>query len=72
MPLITITQGIGCGGLAVAQKVANSLNIELYDDSKLRNEASRMTIHSRKLIREFKEDPPRWFIRLMWNGRPSN
>jgi len=69
MPLITITQGIGCGGLAVAQKVANSLNIELYDDSKLRNEASRMTIHSRKLIREFKEDPPRWFIRLM--GEPE-
>lgn len=69
MPLITITQSIGCGGLAVAQKVAESLNIELYDDSRLRNEASRMTIHSRKLIREFKEEPPSWYIRLM--GEPE-
>ena len=65
MPLITITQGIGCGALAAAKKVADSLNIELYDDAKLREEASRMTTHSRKLIREFKEEPPMWFIRLM-------
>lgn len=69
MPLITITQGIGCGGLAVAQKVAKSLAIEIYDDAKLRNEASRMTTHSRKLIQEFKEEAPRWFIRLM--GEPE-
>ncbi len=69
MPLITITQGIGCGALAVAKKVADGLNIELYDDAKLRDEASRMTIHSRKLIHEFKEGPPRWFIRLM--GEPE-
>jgi shikimate kinase len=69
MPLITITQGLGCGGLSVAKKVAESLNIELYDDTKLRNEASRMTIHSKKLIREFKEEPPQWFIRLM--GEPE-
>jgi CMP/dCMP kinase len=69
MPLITITQSIGCGGLAVAQKVADSLNIELYDDSKLRNEAGRMTLHSRKLIREFKEEAPSWYLRLM--GEPE-
>jgi cytidylate kinase len=69
MPLITITQGIGCGALEVAKKVADGLNIELYDDAKLRDEASRMTIHSRKLIQEFKEGPPRWFIRLM--GEPE-
>lgn len=69
MPLITITQSIGCGGLAVAQKVAESLNIELYDDSRLRNEASRMTKYSRKLIQEFKEEPPSWYIRLM--GEPE-
>lgn len=69
MPLITITQGFGCGGLAVAQKVADRLKIELYDDAKLRDEACQMTIHSRKLIREFKEEPPRWFIRLM--GEPE-
>jgi cytidylate kinase len=69
MPLITITQSIGCDGLTVAQKVADSLTIDLYDDSKLRNVASRMTLHSRKLIREFKEEPPSWFLRLM--GEPE-
>jgi len=69
MPLITITQSIGCDGLAVAQRVADSLNTELYDDSKLRNETGQMTLHSRKLIREFKEEAPSWFIRLM--GEPE-
>jgi cytidylate kinase len=69
MPLITITQGLGCDGSAVAQKVAGKLDIELYDDAKLRSKASGMTRKSGKLIREFKEEPPSWFIRLM--GEPE-
>ena len=69
MPLITITQGLGCEGLSVAQKIAERLNIELYDDAKLRSKAKEMTSRSGKIVREFKEEAPSWFIRLM--GQPE-
>lgn len=69
MPLVTITQAVGCDGLALAQRVAEELSTELYDDSRLRSEAGKMTRHSRKLIREFKEEAPGWFVRLM--GEPE-
>jgi CMP/dCMP kinase len=69
MPLITITQGLGCEGLSVAQKVADKLNVQLYDDAKLRSTAKAMTSKSGNIIREFKEETPSWFIRLM--GHPE-
>jgi cytidylate kinase len=56
-------------GLPVAQKVADKLKIELYDDAKLRSAAKAMTSKSGKIIREFKEETPSWFIRLM--GHPE-
>lgn len=69
MPLITVTQGLGCEGLPVAQKVADKLNVELYNDAKLRSTAQAMTSKSGNIIREFKEETPSWFIRLM--GQPE-
>jgi cytidylate kinase len=39
MSLITISEGVGCGGLAIAKRVANELNVELYDDRRLEQEA---------------------------------
>lgn len=69
MPLITITQGIGCDGLAIAKQVAENLKIDLYDDSRLRDEASNMALHSKKLILGFKEEAPSWFVRMM--GEPE-
>jgi cytidylate kinase len=64
MPLITITQSIGCDGLAVARRVADDLQVGLYDDSKLREEAIRMGLDVGTLER-FQEKAPTWFNRLM-------
>ncbi len=46
MPLITISRSFGCGGMAIAKGVAEGLNLELYDDSKLQDEAVRMGLKS--------------------------
>ena len=42
MPLITISRGIGCGGLIVARRVAEGLNLELFDDRRLQEEAIKL------------------------------
>jgi CMP/dCMP kinase len=64
MPLITITQSIGCDGLAVAKRVAEVLDVGLYDDSKLREEAIRLGIDAEKL-EGMQEKTSTWFNRLM-------
>jgi CMP/dCMP kinase len=64
MPLITITQSIGCDGLAVARRVADDLHVDIYDDSKLREEAIRMGLDAGKLD-GVQEKAPTWFNRLM-------
>ena len=60
MSLITITQSIGCDGLAVAKRVAEGLNIELFDDMKLKEEAAQ-----KGLLLSVQEKQPGWFARLM-------
>ena len=37
MSLITITQRMGCAGENIAKLVADSLNLELYDDAGLQH-----------------------------------
>jgi cytidylate kinase len=69
MPLITITESTGCNGLAIARQVAGELGIELYDDSRLREEAIRMGLHEEKL-KGFQEKAPDWFERLS-GGKPE-
>ncbi|MBI5578299.1 MAG: cytidylate kinase family protein, partial [Deltaproteobacteria bacterium] len=64
MPLITITQSKGCDGLVVARRVADDLHVNLYDDSKLREEAIRMGLDVGKL-EGFQDRVPTWFSRLM-------
>ena len=44
MALITISRGIGCGGMIISRLVAEGLKLELYDDEKLQSEAIRMGI----------------------------
>lgn len=39
MPLITISRGIGCGGMLIAKQVAEGLHLDLYNDRKLDEEA---------------------------------
>jgi cytidylate kinase len=62
MSLITISQGIGCDGNEIARKVSESLQIELYDDSKLKEEARRTGLHSEQL-KAFDEKAPGYFER---------
>jgi len=64
MSLITITHTIGCDALGVARKVADGLKVELYDDSRLREEALRMGLHSEQL-KGFREKPPDWLERMV-------
>lgn len=49
MPLITISRNIGCGGMAIAKRIADGLKLELYDDSRLQAEAVRMGVKSEEL-----------------------
>jgi len=64
MPLITITQSIGCEGLAVAERVAEVLKVSLYDDSRLKEEAIRMGLDAGKL-EGFPPKTSAWLNRLM-------
>jgi cytidylate kinase len=49
MPLITMTRNIGSGGSTIARHVAEELDLELYDDRKLQEEAVRMGVKSEEL-----------------------
>ena len=64
MSLITITHTIGCDALAIARRVADGLSVEIYDDSRLREEAFRMGLHTDQL-KGFQEKAPDWFEHLM-------
>ena len=64
MSLVTITHTLGCNGLEIAQRVAESLGVNLYDDSRLRAEAIRMGLHEEKL-KGFEEKAPDWFDRIL-------
>jgi len=57
--LITITHTIGCIALEIARRVADGLQVEVYDDSRLREEALRTGFHSDQL-RGFREKAPKW------------
>jgi hypothetical protein len=42
MSLITITSGIGCGEMRIARRVADGLDLKLYDDQRLQEKAVEM------------------------------
>lgn len=49
MALITITRRIGCGERNIASRVAEELHLELYDDVRLEEEATRMGFDLREI-----------------------
>ncbi len=49
MSLVTITRSLGCGESDIAQRVARSLQVKLYDDFELKESALYMGIHSEDL-----------------------
>jgi len=63
MSLITITRCIGCGGMSIARSVAGRLNIELYDDQRLQEEAGKIGIEP-EILKELNEKLPGLFNRL--------
>ena len=64
MALITISQNLGSGGMSVARLVAEGLDLELYDDNRLQDEAIKMGIHSDDL-KGINEKMPGLFDRIL-------
>ena len=64
MPLITITSGIGCGEDTVARILGEKLDLAVFDDQKLQDEALEMGISSED-IEDFDEKAPSLFSRLL-------
>ena len=64
MHLITISRGVGCGGMVIARLVAEELKVPLYDDHKLQQEAIGMGIRPDE-VRELEEKSPGFFDLLM-------
>jgi len=66
MALITITQNMGCAGEKIAKRVADKLNLELYDDARLQHTAQTMGKEFEEL-KHFDEKAPGFFDRLLSN-----
>ena len=64
MALITVTTGIGCEGTAIAQRVADGLKLELYDDQRLQEEARKIGIPP-EALGNMDEKAPGLFSRLV-------
>jgi len=68
MPLITITRNIGCNGTRIARSVADELQLELYDDARLEEEATKLGLRPQDM-KSLDEKAPGLFDRL-WGQRP--
>jgi cytidylate kinase len=69
MPLITISQRIGSGGEAIAELVADGLDLELLDDNRLQREARKMGIRP-EATENIDDKAPDLFHRLL-SKRPE-
>lgn len=64
MSLITISQDHGSGGKLIAQKVAGLMQVELYNDTRLKEEALKKGLRPENL-RGIEEKRPGFFDRLL-------
>lgn len=64
MPLVTISEQLGSGGMAIAKAVAEGLKLELYDDQRLQAQALKLALPSEKM-KGLDEKIPGWFDRLL-------
>jgi cytidylate kinase len=69
MSLITITSGIGSGGLSIARSVSEKLELELYDDQRLQEEAVKVGISAEEM-KSLDHKAPGFLNRLL-NHRPD-
>lgn len=63
MSLITISENWGCGGKKIAENIAKKLNLELFDDARLQEEALNMGV-APKDLKGLEEKLPGFFDRL--------
>jgi len=66
MSLITISESIGCEGMSIAKLVADALNLELFDDRRLEQEALEIGIRPDDL-KGIDEKAPGLFSRILSN-----
>jgi len=64
MALITITTGTGCGGVEIARRTSEGLEIPLYDDERVREESISMGLSSKDL-KSLNEKAPGFFSRVL-------
>jgi len=64
MALITISRHKGCHGVEIAQMVADELELQLYDDARLREEALQMGLKAEEL-KGFDTKAPGFFDRIL-------
>lgn len=64
MALITISRKKGCGGVEIARTVAKEMDLVLYDDARLRDEALQMGLKADEL-KGFDTKAPGFFDRIM-------
>jgi cytidylate kinase len=69
MALITISECLGCEGAAIAHGIAETLEIELFDDIRLRDTALQMGLHSEQL-KGLDEKAP-GFLDRIYDRRPT-
>lgn len=69
MPLITISRGLGCGGMIISRLVAEGLDLELFDDERLQEEALRLGYRKEEL-KGLDEKTPGFFD-LILNHKPQ-
>lgn len=69
MGLITISQSIGSMGMVIAQQVGKALDLEIYDDERLKAEALQLGLHTQEL-NSLAEKPPGFFSRY-FSKRPE-
>ena len=64
MPLITISESLGSGGMSIARQVAEKLKVNLYDDDRLQKEAVELGIKA--------EDIKKGSERIMYVSKKSD
>ena len=69
MGLITISQSIGSMGMVIAHQVGETLDLDVYDDEKLKDEALKLGLHTKELS-SLSEKAPGFFSRY-FSKRPE-
>ena len=69
MSLITITQSLGSGDPGIARQVAQALEVELFDDNRLKQKAGELGVHSEDLKKLDEKAPG--FLDRFFSAKPA-